>query len=104
VQLRALPWTGRWWNLWGAIDLVPIGEKVMIGDPSLPNPFTDASEVSIDDEDRGRVSLATGFARHGEDVRRIREGNGEVTEVWLGDSRFLPEPQLVAELEQRYGS
>jgi hypothetical protein len=24
--------------------------------------------------------------------------------VWLGDSRFLPEPQLVAELEQRYGS
>jgi len=97
-------WTGRWWTLWGAIDLVPMGEKVMIGDPSLPNPFTDASEVSIADEDRGRVSLATGFARHGEDVRRIREGNGEVTEVWLGDSRFLPEPQLVAELEQRYGS
>jgi hypothetical protein len=24
--------------------------------------------------------------------------------VWLGDSRFLAEPQLVAELEQRYGS
>jgi hypothetical protein len=96
-------WTGRWWTLWGAIDLVPMGGKVMIGVPSLPNPFTDASEISISCKDRGRVSLASGFARHGEDVRRLRGGNGAVAELWLGGVRFLPEAQLIAELKERYG-
>jgi CubicO group peptidase (beta-lactamase class C family) len=95
-------WAGRWWALLGAIDLVPMGGKVIIALPSLPNPFTDASEISITAEDRGRVTLANGLARHGEEVRRIREGDGEVAEVWIGDTRFLPEPQLIAELETRY--
>jgi CubicO group peptidase (beta-lactamase class C family) len=99
---EACDWAGRWWALLGAIDLVPMGGKVVIAVPSLPNPFIDASEISITGEDRGLVTLASGLARHGEEVRRIREGNGEVAEVWLGDTRFLPESQLVAELEKRY--
>jgi CubicO group peptidase (beta-lactamase class C family) len=95
-------WTGRWWSLWGAIDLVPMGGKVMVATPSLPNPFTDAGEISISDEDRGRVSLAAGSARHGEDVWRVRGHGGKVAEVWLGGVRALPEVEFVAELEQRY--
>lgn len=97
-------WTGRWWRLLGAIDLVPMGRTVVIAVPSLPNPFTDASEISITGEDCGRVSLANGMARHGEEVRRIRGSNGEIAEVWIGDARFLPEREAAAELEQRYGS
>jgi D-alanyl-D-alanine carboxypeptidase len=100
---QARDWTGRWWALLGAIDLVPMGGKVMIAVPSLPNPFVDMSEISITGEDCGRVTLANGMARHGEEVRRIRESNGEVAEVWVGDTRFLSEPQLAAELEKRYG-
>jgi len=96
-------WTGRWWRLLGAIDLVPMGKKVVIAAPSLPNPFTDASEISITGEDRGRITLANGMARYGEEVRRIRKGNGKVAEVWIGDARFLPEREAAAELEQRYG-
>jgi D-alanyl-D-alanine carboxypeptidase len=96
-------WTGRWWRLLGAIDLVPMGKKVVIAVPSLPNPFTDASEISITGEDRGRVTLANGMARYGEEVRRIRGSNGEVAEVWIGDARYLPEGEAAAELEQRYG-
>jgi CubicO group peptidase (beta-lactamase class C family) len=95
-------WTGRWWTPWGAIDLVPMGEKVMVAVPSLPNPFTDAGEISVSDEDSGRLSLANGFARHGEDVRRIRGRNGRVDQVWLGGTRFLPEAEFAAELERRY--
>jgi CubicO group peptidase (beta-lactamase class C family) len=100
---KVYDWTGRWWTLWGAIDLVPMGGKVVIGVPSLPNPFADASEISTSCQDRGRVSLAAGFASHGEDVRRVRGGNGDVAELWLGGVRFLPEPQIVAELKERYG-
>jgi CubicO group peptidase (beta-lactamase class C family) len=95
-------WTGRWWSLWGAVDLVPMRGKVMVAVPSLPNPFTDASEISISNEDCGRFSLANGLARHGEEVRRIRGSNGEVDEVWLGGTRYLPEPEFAADLEQRY--
>jgi CubicO group peptidase (beta-lactamase class C family) len=97
-------WTGRWWTLWGAVDLVPMGEKVTVAVPSRPNPFTDAGEISIADGDLGRFSLANGFARHGEDVRRIRGRNGKVDQVWLGGTCFLPEAEFAAELEQRYRS
>jgi CubicO group peptidase (beta-lactamase class C family) len=101
IQVR--DWTGRWWRLLGAMDLVPMGKRVVIAAPSLPNPFTDASEISITGEDGGRVTLANGMARHGEEVRRIRGSDGEVAEVWIGDARFLPECEAAAELEQRYG-
>jgi len=26
-------WTGRWWNLWGAADLVPVGDVVLVANP-----------------------------------------------------------------------
>jgi CubicO group peptidase (beta-lactamase class C family) len=96
-------WTGRWWSLWGAVDLVPMGGKVMVATPSLPNPFTDAGEISVSDADRGRVSLAAGSARHGEDVWRVRGPGDTVDEVWLGGVRTLPEAEFAAGLEQRYG-
>ena len=96
-------WTGRWWSPWGAVDLVPMGGKAMVAAPLLPNPFTDASEISVTDADCGRISFAPGFARHGEEVRRIRGRNGEVAEVWLGGVRLLPEAKFAAELGQRYG-
>ena len=96
-------WTGRWWTLWAAFDLVPMGGKVMVATPSLPSPFTDASEISVSGEDRGHLSLANGLARHGEDVLRIRRQDGKVEEVRLGGMRLLPEDEVAAELEQRYG-
>jgi CubicO group peptidase (beta-lactamase class C family) len=96
-------WTGRWWTRWVAVDLVPMGGKVIVGSPTLPNPFTDASEISVSGADRGRISLATGSAHHGEEVRRIRGRDGKIDEVWLGGMRFLPEAVVAAELEQQYG-
>jgi CubicO group peptidase (beta-lactamase class C family) len=96
-------WTGRWWTLWGAVDLVPIGEKVMVAVPSLPNPFTEANEISVSDRDRGRFTAATGLARYGEDVRRVRRADGTVGEVWFGGTRLVPEAEAAAELKARYG-
>jgi CubicO group peptidase (beta-lactamase class C family) len=95
-------WTGRWWSLWSAVDLVPMGEKVMVAAPSLANPFTDASEISVTGEDNGRFSLASGLARHGESVRRLRGPDGRVREVLLGGVRLLPEAEAAAELDKRY--
>ena len=95
-------WTGRWWTRWVAIDLVAMGGKVMVGSPALPNPFADASQISVSSPDCGHISLATGFAHYGEPVRRIRGADGNVEEVWLGSARFQPEAAVAAELDQHY--
>ena len=42
-QRRVRDWTGRWWSLWGAVDLVPIGNLVMVANPHCINPFMDAT-------------------------------------------------------------
>jgi hypothetical protein len=81
-----------------------MGAKVMIAVPSLPKPLTDAGEISVSGEDCGRVSLATGMARHGEEVRRIRGSNGKVAELWIGDARYLLEAAFAVELEEHYPS
>jgi len=97
-------WTGRWWSLWGAVDLVPMGETVVVATPSLPNPFTEASEISVSDKDNGRFTAAAGTARYGESVRLIRKADGTVGEVWFGGTRFVPEAEAAAELKARYDS
>ena len=40
-------WSGRWWTLWGATDLVPAGERVFVVNPGQPNPFLDASVLEV---------------------------------------------------------
>jgi CubicO group peptidase (beta-lactamase class C family) len=97
-------WAGRWWSLWGALDLVPMGNKVIVAAPALAKAFMDASEISVTDEDSGRFTLANGLARHGESVQRVRGPEGRVEEVRMGGTRLLPEDKAVAELEERYGS
>jgi D-alanyl-D-alanine carboxypeptidase len=79
-----------------------MGEKVLIAGPGLANPFMDASELSLSARDRGRIALANGYASHGETVRRVRDRTGDVTEVWLGGTRFLRESAIAEELEARY--
>ena len=96
-------WTGRWWTLWGAADLVPLGDKVFVASPSLPNPFTEASEISVSDQDNGHFTDAAGTARYGEPVRRVRRPDGTVGEIWFGGTRLVPEPEAVAKLKARYG-
>ena len=66
------------------------------------NPFMDASELAISGRDRGRISLANGFAAHGEAVRRVRARGGKVSELWLGGTKLLPEARVVAEIAKRY--
>jgi CubicO group peptidase (beta-lactamase class C family) len=100
---RVRHWTGRWWNLWGAVDLVPMGEKVVIAMPDLGNPLLDASELAVAGRDRGCIALSGGFGSHGEDVRRVRTAGGKPAELWLGGTRFVPEGKLVAETAKRYG-
>jgi len=100
---RVSGWTGRWWTVWGAFDLLPAGDKVLVGLPALLNPVMDASELAVSGRDKGRIALAGGFASHGEPVRRVRNKRGKVVELWLAGTKLLPEAALAREMEARYG-
>jgi len=99
---RVRDWTGRWWTLWRPIDLVPMGNRVIAGNPDMINPFLDAAEIEITGRDTGRIVSAAGYANHGESVRRSRNKAGTVTEIWLGGGNAKREKALAAEMERRY--
>lgn len=95
-------WTGRWWTFWNAIDLVPMGAKVLVAHPDAFNPFADANELAVRGKDEGWIKLAGGFESQGEAARLIRNSRGAVREVWLGGVKFLPEARVVKEMAARF--
>jgi len=101
-ERRVRDWSGRWWTIWNAIDLVPMGNRVLVGNPHMISPFTDASEIEVTGRDTGRITSAPGYASFGEPVRRSRSKAGKVSDIWLAGANFKTERALSAEIERRY--
>ncbi|WP_374562542.1 serine hydrolase domain-containing protein [Ideonella sp.] len=106
---RTARWGGRYWSLWGAFDFVPVGGKVLIANPNLPNPMQDASQVVPDARrqggtDSGLITLAGGFANHGERARIERDARDRVTQAWVGGTRLVSEAKAAKELAARYAA
>jgi D-alanyl-D-alanine carboxypeptidase len=95
-------WRGRWWGLWGAVDLVPMGNIVVVAAPALTNPLFDAAELTPIGKDTARISKASGFASYGEPARLVRNRRGAVTEVQLAATRLRSAAALAREIRQRY--
>ncbi len=88
-------WYGRWWNLWGALDLVPMGNKVLIASPDSLSPFSDAAEITISSSHSGRITQANGFGSYGEAVERIIGPDGDSVTLLLAGDMLLPEAAYV---------
>jgi D-alanyl-D-alanine carboxypeptidase len=88
-------WSGRWWTLWGAHDLVPAGERVLVAAPAAVLPFADAPEIAADGPASGRVARGHGFGSPGEGVRR--EGDS----LWIGGAELVTEERLREEVAGR---
>lgn len=95
-------WSGRWWHLWGAVDLVPIGDKVLAAQPAQLDPFMDVPEIAITGRDKGVIEQASGLMSPGEDVRIVRNRGGTATEVWLGGTRLQSEARAKSALRKLY--
>jgi D-alanyl-D-alanine carboxypeptidase len=98
----ARAWSGRWWSLWGASDLVPVGDRVLVTRPLLASPFVGASELTVRG-DTARITQADGFATYGETARIVRDRRGKPTALWLGGAVLVPKEQLLRELRHRRG-
>ncbi|MBR0778597.1 beta-lactamase family protein [Bradyrhizobium diazoefficiens] len=99
---RVRDWTGRWWTIWGATDLVPAGNRVLVANPQFNNPFVDAAEIEVTGRDRGKFAWAAGFASHGEPVRRVRDKRGKVSDIWLAGANLKPGKVVAREIARRY--
>jgi CubicO group peptidase (beta-lactamase class C family) len=95
-------WNGRWWSSWGASDLVPMANKVLVALPSMATPFLKVAELTVSGKDKARISQAGSFGNYGEPVRRVRDKNGKITEVRLASGRMMAEKALAKELLARY--
>ncbi len=95
-------WTGRWWSVWGAFDLLPMGDRVLVASPVFLNPLMEASEIEVLGEDRGRIAFAGGYGSHGEEARLVRDGGGRVVELRIGGARGVPEAVAAAEVGALY--
>jgi CubicO group peptidase (beta-lactamase class C family) len=98
---RVKDWGGRWWSNWGALDLVPAGDRVLIGIAAM-KPFVKPAELEIGGRNEGRIALASALASHGAPVRCVRDRSGRMTELQLGATKLLPEDAFAAELAARY--
>ena len=100
---RLRDWSGRWWTVWGATDLVPMGNRVLAAYPHFASPFTDAAEIEVTGRDTGKIVLASGYGSHGETVRRSPTKRGAITDIWVAGANLKPERVLAAEIARRYG-
>jgi D-alanyl-D-alanine carboxypeptidase len=83
-------WTGRWRTIWNTCDLVPIGQRVLVANPVLAQPFLGASELTVRG-DVGRISEADGFGSYGEPARLICGRSRRAVALELGGTRYQPE-------------
>jgi Beta-lactamase len=95
-------WTGRWWGSEGPGDYLPLGNKVIVADPQLWNPFLNATEIEVTGRGKGRVSLDNGYGNQGEAVLRRRDKSGKVSEINFAGYKVLPEAAIAAEMRKRY--
>jgi CubicO group peptidase (beta-lactamase class C family) len=95
-------WNGRWWSTWGASDLVPMGNKVLVALPAMATPFLNVTELTVNGRDKARITQAGSFGNYGEPARRMRDKNGKVAEVRLASGRLIAEKALARELLARY--
>lgn len=97
-------WRSRWWSIWGAVDLVPVGDRVLAALPAMFAPFFDASEIEVTGPLEGRIVKSQSFGSPGEPVRLIQAPDGSVTQLQLAGAWLSPEDELVREMEGRYGA
>jgi hypothetical protein len=99
---RVRDWKGRWWGAAGPGDYVPLGNRVILADPQLWNPFLNATEIEVTARGKGRVTLDNGYGHMGEPVSLRRGKGGKVVEIDFAGYRLLPEAAVAKEMRARY--
>lgn len=102
---REAAWTGRWWSIWGATDLVPMGKVVCQVVPALNPPFDAATtECVVTGKDIGLIQKASAYHSPGQPTRLVRDRKGKASELWVGSTKLVTREAMVAEAVARYAA
>ncbi|MEO7641376.1 MAG: serine hydrolase domain-containing protein, partial [Ramlibacter sp.] len=100
---REAQWSGRWWSLWGAVDLVPMGKTVCMVAPAMSPPFDPTTtECTVTGKDVGVIGKTSGYNSPGQGIRQVRGRTGKPTELWVGGTKLLPKEAMVKEALGKY--
>lgn len=81
--------TGRFHSLWGVVDVVRGGDRLVLLDPEAPNPADSAQELEVVDTHTLRIEAGDGFGGPGEDVPFEFDADGTPVRVRVtGDSHW----------------
>jgi CubicO group peptidase (beta-lactamase class C family) len=89
--------TGRFWSLAGATDVVRLGGDLLGLGPEYLAPLTQPVELTPEDGDVLRMS-APGFASHGERARYEFDGSGRVARIRWAAGTLYPRETLEREV------
>ncbi|MBA3400222.1 MAG: beta-lactamase family protein [Acidimicrobiia bacterium] len=92
--------TGRFANLWGVSDVVDLGGRLHLLDPTVGDPTADPIRLDVADElTTLRITDSPGYAAPGEELVYTRDDDGAVREVrGAGGVTMYPHDPFVAAL------
>lgn len=92
--------TGRFANLWGVSDVVDLGGRLHLLDPTVGDPTADPIRLNVADElTTLRITDSPGYAAPGEELVYTRDDDGAVREVrGAGGVTMYPHDAFVAAL------
>jgi CubicO group peptidase (beta-lactamase class C family) len=82
--------TGRYWSLGGALDVVRFGGQLLALAPEGPDPVDPAAELTVVGPDELRISKALGFGSPGERVRFSFDEGGRVRRMRWAAATMCP--------------
>ncbi|MDT0276555.1 serine hydrolase domain-containing protein [Blastococcus goldschmidtiae] len=92
--------TGRFAGLWGVLDVVELGGRLVLVRPTASDPLPGMAELQIVDDCTLRVAPEPGFGAAGELVHVERDAGGTVVSLRLGGVTH----RLMAEFLRRRGA
>lgn len=92
---------GRFMNLWGVIDIVSSGNRIIAAEPASWTPFKDAEELAYINENTLKITDASSFGSEDELIRYVFDKNGVVKKITKAGSTKLPEREYMAKMKHR---
>ena len=91
---------GRFMNLWGIVDMVSMGNKIVAVYPDVFRPFDEPEELRYIDDKTLKVIKTDGFQAEGELVHYNYAEKGKVKSVIFTGSTMLPEKEYLSKQEK----
>lgn len=93
--------TGRFAGLWGVLDVVELGGRLVLVRPTLPDPLHGMEELQVLDAGTLRIAAQPGFGAAGEPVHLERDGDGRIAALRLGGVTHRPLAEFLRRRDAR---